>query len=1326
MDMMTLIGWYAAYRLLPKGLRTAVETTASALIEQVIQVAGARAAERIAGSSEIRHVRKYLARAVALSLQARPELKRVAFATDFRKPPLADCLLQVLTRPEVDLDREQVEQAFEGSHYDLPSLGLDPVDLLREIQQRFVRQLRADEKTRSLWVAAVVERVAADTAALRADQEHRRARERAATPLLSVEQFFAPWLRPNLLFSHGWTIVGRADLQDQLTAFAGGGSPYQLAILPGRGGIGKTRLLLAVADHVARKHPDVVVRIAAESRLVSADDLADLPEGRALLLIDDAHRREDLELVLSWVRRAQQPIRVVMSTRPYGADKARAAAARVGFDRSEVLLVPELTELDHAERIALAREALGEDHAHLAEALADVTRDSPLVTVVGGQLLAQESVAPGLLSQHDEFRGAVLARMAGEYVEAAGQVLDEARARRTLELVAAIGPIRTDHGELIARAAEFLAIRPDELQRALGRMEEAGILLRRGRTVRVTPDVLADYLFQEASIAGGRPTGYSDEVFRRFSDLVPQDVLANLAELDWRARHTHGEGIDLLEAGWTHVDGSFRAGTHYDRVEILKMLQRIAALQPRRVLQLVEFALKRPAPGGRDDPRYLIHSWSADDVIAATPPLLQRIAYHPEHRTRAIDLLWELGRDDDRPLNAHTDHPIRILADLAGYDNHRLEMAGSVLEAVERWIDRDGVGNYTHSQLDVVDPILEKAGSTMTPVGHQLTFQPYFVDPDATRTVRQHALRVVQGVIQDGELHAAMRGIESLADALRHPMGHFGASPSDDLLERWVPEQLQVMGMLRALVDEPRDPMVTLGVLGAVSWQAMHGRGELREVARELIHSVERTFELLLTEQLTERRYRFELMDEMEDEPEIDTADEGAAVPRARWEEREKRHVLERERFADEFVGRCPHADVAFSALEERLQTAAGARQGAAAGEFLFTLAQRHPEHGEALARMCLDQPESRLAGWAAALLGGLRPVRAEATMRFIEEAAISPHAVIRAAAGTAITRAAYGGDLDPREVEVLRKLLRDDDAGVLRGALRALAPLAKNHREMALELALEVDLGSDAHAADELFGALGRRAGGKDSGDLSATATTALLTKLDPVTALDGHWTGQFLNHAAEVAPRGVVQLFLRRARHEREGASDEFRAMPYRFENSLSGFGAVEGREPLLREVRDEFLDATGSERFWIPQLFAGVSQGFDSVGRAILKEWIGSGDAEKVRAAVGLLIGSEWRFVLRNSDFVVEVIREVGAAGDELLQDVLRVLHRVVASRGGMGTPGEPMPYDVEARDEAHRIADSLPMGSAERGFFEEVAAEAEGAIRSSLERDAEFEE
>ena len=58
----------------------------------------------------------------------------------------------------------------------------------------------------------------------------------------------------------------------------------------------------------------------------------------------------------------------------------------------------------------LGRQALGPEFASLAEQLAAATWDCPLVTVVGGKLLAEKAIEPELLERDEEFRDTVLVR----------------------------------------------------------------------------------------------------------------------------------------------------------------------------------------------------------------------------------------------------------------------------------------------------------------------------------------------------------------------------------------------------------------------------------------------------------------------------------------------------------------------------------------------------------------------------------------------------------------------------------------------------------------------------------------------------------------------------------------------------------------------------------------------------------------------------------------------------------------------------------------------------------------------------------------------------
>ena len=454
--------------------------------------------------------------------------------------------------------------------------------------------------------------------ALREAHEVLEKRRRDGASLLSPDEFFSPWLSPGRVFSHQWDLVGRQEIQGQLVEFSGVESGRRVAVLAGRGGIGKTRLLLAVANAVKQEVPTAVVRFAAEGMLVSAEEVAALPEG-ALLVLDDGHRRQDLEVVLAAAMRSRHRPRLLISTRPYGLGVIHGHLARVGYDPGDVYVLDELRELSRDESVTLAQQALGPALGHLAAALVQITGDSPLVTVVGGRLLAEEALPPGLLAHNQQFRQAVLARMADEYANAIGDLVDRILARRILELISALGSFRIDSDELLRRAAEFVDMRTDELRRVAGALEEAGVVIRRGGVLRITPDVLSDFLYHRAAVVNGRPTGFVDRVYSSFADLAGPQILSGLAELDWRVRESDAAEIDLLEAVWDSVVTEFRCASFYGRVEILRLLQGVAVYQPRRVLELVELAAHDDVAPEGDEPAFALVAWTHASVLQALP-----------------------------------------------------------------------------------------------------------------------------------------------------------------------------------------------------------------------------------------------------------------------------------------------------------------------------------------------------------------------------------------------------------------------------------------------------------------------------------------------------------------------------------------------------------------------------------------------------------------------------------------------------------------------------------------------------------------------------------
>jgi hypothetical protein len=444
---------------------------------------------------------------------------------------------------------------------------------------------------------------------------------------VTAGRYFEPFERGGL-FRHSWTLVGRGDLIARLTSEI---ERRRIVIIPGRGGIGKTRLL----KELAHRRGDDRVLLALDDVAITPESAEDLPFSAVTVMVDDVHRREDIPTLLTQAIRRTEPVTLVLATRPQRTQELRDAIARAGYRPDELHVAEPLDDLDVSDTESLAREALGEDHSQYAAALAQATSDCPLVTVVGGQLLASRAISPGLLEREQDFRDAVLSRWQDEILGRLGGGVDAALAAGVLRLVAALAPLSVEHGQTLALAGSELGVGEDALLAILGELEAAGLLLARGRLRRIVPDVLADHVLDRACLdRQGRPTGYADELVERYAATSLTKLLRNLAELDWRIGRTAGSS-ELLREVWQSIRQAFTAADAAGRVALLRMVRPAAVYAPRDVLDLVEIALLRPAQSVDIDglfggtvamPRYVNYSRRSFPVSALILTL---------HRTRS-------------------------------------------------------------------------------------------------------------------------------------------------------------------------------------------------------------------------------------------------------------------------------------------------------------------------------------------------------------------------------------------------------------------------------------------------------------------------------------------------------------------------------------------------------------------------------------------------------------------------------------------------------------------------------------------------------------------
>ena len=143
-----------------------------------------------------------------------------------------------------------------------------------------------------------------------------------------------------VLFDYNQVFRGRRLHLDALDAFLSS-TGQSIAVLPGRGGIGKTKLVREWAERQTFWN----VLWASEMRPWQASAESQMPHGDTLLVVDDAHRYADLAQVIGLVAnwRGPQTLKLVISTRPSGRDYVNERLAQF-VDESPIFRCPTLKE----------------------------------------------------------------------------------------------------------------------------------------------------------------------------------------------------------------------------------------------------------------------------------------------------------------------------------------------------------------------------------------------------------------------------------------------------------------------------------------------------------------------------------------------------------------------------------------------------------------------------------------------------------------------------------------------------------------------------------------------------------------------------------------------------------------------------------------------------------------------------------------------------------------------------------------------------------------------------------------------------------------------
>lgn len=1122
-----------------------------------------------------------------------------------------------------------------------------------------------------------------------------------AGPWLVPEDFFAParWR----IFSHDWDLVGRSGELTALTDVLYG-SAGALAMLIGRGGTGKTRLLRAVAE--AAPDTETQVRVLPAGTPVEAADFEMLPHaGPLVVLLDDAHERDDVAHVVAGIWRTNATASILLAARPYGWEPLHSALARAALLPDDLLPV-RLEDLHASDAEALARQALGGTHEAVVQRLARLTVDCPLATVVGGVLIRRGQLDPERLEHDDDVRNAIMRGYRDALVADPGVVDPDVRSS-VLDAVAAIQPFRTND-EGFRETLSTVVGRPfDVLNRHLRSLEDAGILRRRGASLRIMPDLLGDVVLAQACYdeRANAQTGYLDRLRNVADGQVLQHLFVNISRVDWQVRRQHANTPSLVEALWEPLEQEIKRADILGREHLVKLLARVAFFQPARVLRIARWLIDNPTNEiAESSPVWaFLRQPTYDDVLRALPPMLKAAAYTYSALPDAVDLLWELAQRDERPTNQFPDHALRALRDLAEFELGKPPAYNeAMVDAATRWLE-DG---QALTPFEVLEPLLATEGSRQTYQDFTFTFQPFPLNRDAVAPIRSRVIELALAEARSEDIRRAVAGVHALESALRYPSGMYGRPVTDEERDRWTPEFKDTIRRLGDIaIRKGVDPAVIVAIRKTLNWHASYSPTDTRGAAEPVVDS---------------------LPDDLDNRIALIIHDGWGHLVRDRHDNFEVAQRKIEQRLADVVDELCNRQDKEIIEIVQRRLEVERIAFGPSAGHpapLIDALVRARPSLAPLLLDLIVAGESAELSSLLPIVLGTYAELDTAAALIRARQLLISGSADLRRGVARALGWNRGVREVAEDELELLLAFAIDPDPVVREVAAVAAQRTAKDQPLVACQLVASVEFSDSPHLADEVFTCFSEQHYGLSWSHLTEVQAEAVRQRLVLVPEIDKYWITHFLASRSQDDPRWVIELLQDRVTHA-EGLESlgGYHAMPFNWDNRLRIRGA-EGFVSHLRQLHAWIAKDLDS---WVrremgAEIFEEVAGSYDDAVLAILNDALSSTNEMDIRAVAAILRKAQRTLIWDFPRFVSTALNSAARFGDECRQEMVGALWAATISGTRMGTPGQPFEEDVEQRDRSRALAESLPKGSAEEEFYRAMAASAEQSIARSIAED-----
>ncbi len=1090
----------------------------------------------------------------------------------------------------------------------------------------------------------------------------------------------------DLLFDFNQTLRGRKRRLEELNEFLSD-PEKRIAVLPGRGGIGKTKLLRDWASSAT----DWAQLWVNPHGTWTEESGAEVPTSEAILVADDAHHYSDLEKLVSYVSASagNAKLKLLIATRPSGQAFVNEIIARAA-DESFISRFDTLREPGPTATLEIAKEVLGTRFEHLAPALAEVSKDTPLVTVVGGRLISREQIRPELLANDQDFRHAVFEKFAEE---CEGDLPTGGRSRRELlQLIAAVQPVIERDDKFAERAAVFMALRPDQIWKGLDDLETRGVLLRGRGGARITPDLFGDFLLESASIGNqGAATGFADAVFQSFGGSHLSNLLKNFAELDWRITQRNADS-QLLNKIWSSIYERFRVQHADQRAHFLREAKSITVFQPDRMEELIGIAMDEPAEPGRE--WAFTRERTQDDVLVELPTLLGDTIFHEPVSKDAFKRLWTLAQDKSNEIH---NRARKELKKAIGYHKYKNPIYNErILTLVEELAADEGAYRGEFTPLSLMDELMDREVEDTSLRGRSFSFTALPVNYAAIQSIRSRALRIIDASLYSPSPRIGVRAAESMAKVISEFHPRFRAEPTEDERQWQDAERLTALDLIAARIAAG-------GLSIQLTWRLDR---LLRHVGRRDAQTdtvKERAASLRTT---LPRPPLFDFFDVLVTNEYEDAIFEGnqATIPQSRRDLEARAFAAIKSTFREvgNRVGGVEH--LTHQAVDAGIEPVS-------LGEILHRLCE-DKAFLVALTEFVQNANDSILVSIAQVPLSEWRNVDASEYERYGSSFARSTSFILAQTAAIAVAQGPALFNPIPEDLAILAILAKREEGRVLGPVLFGLKRLVPvpQYSARALDLYVHMHVGNDHLLAKEYCDFFGTY--GLSADFLGSMMVERMLDNLVEVDELDRDAFGGLLARTCRVAPLAFVRLFEKRIRRRLSlGPIDEhskYEAIPSSF--SWSSLAGVVDKT-LYEEAVNAFIELMRTFPHFghvLGEIFWHIAS-LDEVTMAALDRLLHETEDSGPTLALRLLREGPNGIAFSQPMFAMHVLCECVVKGAELEKYAHAALFSNALHVSGMQVyaGSMPPPPDTSHISPAEALSAQWAPGSVPHAFYSELA-------------------